>query len=486
MFKTHRGSVSAAELIETFGGSADLKSEALLLGGFAGKGVTLFYLDGLVDPQAISETVAKPMTDPARFPKELMPAAALELALRGLVYGIAPEKREKTRDVTEALLSGSCAVLFETEGAALTFPVPAQEKRAVDLPKEEKVIKGPKDGFVETLSVNSALVRKKLKTPALRFTELRAGGISGTGLYLVYIEGRAPEALADEVKRRLSAIKGDCVLSAAAIAENILEAPASPFPRVLVTERPDKFALNLVEGRVGILADGLPMGFLAPAPFSQFMKTPEDDSGHWLFSSFLTLLRYFAFVISSLAPALYVAVAMYHREIIPVRLMQSMVDAKAFVPFPTALEVIGMLAAFDLLHEAGIRLPTPIGQTVSIIGGLIVGQSAVEAKVVSPVVVVVIAFSGIAGYTMPDQDMYSATRIVRFTLTAAAALMGVYGIALGVSLWIVHLAHLDSVGFPYMSPFAGNGGKHILRALLRYPMKKKREREPELWEAYKR
>ena len=464
MFKTHRGSVSAAELIETFGGSADLKSEALLLGGFAGKGVTLFYLDGLVDPQAISETVAKPMTDPARFPKELMPAAALELALRGLVYGIAPEKREKTRDVTEALLSGSCAVLFETEGAALTFPVPAQEKRAVDLPKEEKVIKGPKDGFVETLSVNSALVRKKLKTPALRFTELRAGGISGTGLYLVYIEGRAPEA----------------------IAENIREAPASPFPRVLVTERPDKFALNLVEGRVGILADGLPMGFLAPAPFSQFMKTPEDDSGHWLFSSFLTLLRYFAFVISSLAPALYVAVAMYHREIIPVRLMQSMVDAKAFVPFPTALEVIGMLAAFDLLHEAGIRLPTPIGQTVSIIGGLIVGQSAVEAKVVSPVVVVVIAFSGIAGYTMPDQDMYSATRIVRFTLTAAAALMGVYGIALGVSLWIVHLAHLDSVGFPYMSPFAGNGGRHILRALLRYPMKKKREREPELWEAYKR
>lgn len=484
MFKTHRGSVSVSGLFESFGGSADLLSEELLLGGFAGKSVTLVYLGGLTDPQAISETVVKPMTDPARFPKELMPAAALELALRGLVYGIAPEKREKTQDVRESLLSGSCAVVFETEGAALTFPVPAQEKRAVDSPKEEKVVKGPKDGFVETLSVNSALVRKKLCSEKLRFSETKVGELSRSKVYVAYIDGVASQKLIERVERKLGSLSPEALLSASQLSEGLLtDSPSSPFPRVIITERPDKFALNLVEGRVGLLADGLPMGFLFPGTFSQFMKTPEDNSGHWIFSSFLTLIRYFAFIVSSLAPALYVAVTMYHREMIPARLMQSIIDSKAFVPFPTALEVIGMLLAFDLLHEAGIRLPTPIGQTVSIIGGLIVGQSAVEARVVSPVVVVIIAFSGIAGYTMPDQDMYSAIRILRFTLTVSAAVLGSYGIALVSALWIMHLAGLESFGTPYMSPFAGGGGRHLLRALLRFPMPKKRDREPELTEA---
>lgn len=487
IFKMHRGAVSAEKIRRLLSPSADLREENLLLGGQAGKALTLIYLEGLCSSQEISASVVSPLTSAVRFPRELAPDAAFELAARGLVFGPAPKTRESSEETVSDILSGRCAVVFDCLGSALTFSLPSCERRAVDMPKEEKVVKGPKDGFVETLSVNSALVRRKLKTPKLRFIEKSVGGLSETKVYLAYVENLASEELIDGVSRRLESLDPEALLSAAQISESLAaDFAASPFPRVITTERPDKFALNLTEGRVGLLADGLPLGFLFPATFSQFMKAPEDNSGHWLFSSFLTLIRYFAFILSSLAPALYVAVTTYHREMIPARLMQSIIDSKAFVPFPTALEVIGMLLAFDLLHEAGIRLPTPIGQTVSIIGGLIVGQSAVEAKVVSPVVVVIIAFSGIAGYTMPDQEMYSAIRIVRFSLTVAAALLGAYGIALVSALWIMHLAGLESFGTAYMSPFAGNGGRHISRALLRFPMTKKRDREPELTEANKK
>ena len=215
------------------------------------------------------------------------------------------------------------------------------------------------------------------------------------------------------MRRRLNKIKTDGILTSADIEENISDDPRSPFPQLITTERPDKFCLNILEGRVGILADGLPIGYLAPGTFSQFFKVPEDRAGHFTSATVLTVLRYAALLITLLLPAFYVAVAMYHQEMLPTKLMQSIIRSKQSVPFPTAVEVLLMLISFELLQEAGLRLPDPIGETVSIIGALIVGQSAVEAKVVSPVVIIVVAIAGIAGYTMPNQDMGAALRLCR-------------------------------------------------------------------------
>lgn len=475
-----RDPVTSDALRSAFSDCYDFAERVIYIGGQMGKKATLMYIDGLTSGSDISEAVVRPLSDAARFPRELPVPAAIELITGGAVYNFSANRRSTLTETVSDMLNGFCAVVFDAEKCAVTFEVRSSEKRGVDAPKEEKVVKGAKDAFTETLKVNTTLVRRKLKNPNLKIRELAIGDKTDTAVTVIYIDGFTSETLVREAERRLAAIDAEGLLSSAVIEERIADCPSSPFPQLITTERPDKFCLNLLEGRVGILADSLPIGFLAPATFPQFMKAPEDHAYHYIISSFLTLLRYFSFILAVLAPAFYVAVAMYHQEMIPIELMQSMIDAKRSVPFPTAFEVTAMLIAFDLLQEAGVRLPSPIGQTVSIIGALIVGQSAVEAKVVSPVVVVVIALSGIAGYTMPNQDMAAAVRICRFLLVVLAVFSGMFGLAVGIGLTIYHLAGIESFGVAYMSPFAGSEGKHAARALLRFSMRKKRDAEPEI------
>lgn len=474
------GPVTKEALASVFSDCYDFETRELCIGGFTGKKVTLCFIDGLVSGVDMAETVIRPLTDNTRFPKELPIPAAIDLMLGGSVYGYTARRRDKLKDLVKDMLSGFCAVIFEGQKVAVTFETRSKDRRSVDQPKEEKVVKGSKDAFVETLKVNTTLVRRKLRDPHLKIKSVTIGTQSDTAVAVIYIDGFTNPAIVSEAVRRLSAIKTQGALTAATIEENIVDNPKTPFPQLITTERPDKFGLNLMEGRVGILVDGLPLGFLAPGTFSQFLKVPEDLSNHFIIATALTLLRYLALVLTLLLPAFYVAVAMYHHEMIPMKLMQSIITAKQSVPFPTAFEVIAMLLAFELLQEAGLRLPNPIGQTVSIIGALIVGQSAVEAKVVSPVVVVVIALAGIAGYTMPNQDMSSALRICRFLLVLLAVAMGMFGLAIGSALLLYHLSSLETFGVPYLSPFAGGNGGHILRALLRYPMSRRRAADPEL------
>ncbi len=472
--------ITAAAMEAVFADCYDYESRELHIGGREANRVRLCFIDGLVSGSDVAEQIIKPLTDPGRFGGEAVGSRAISMMLGGSVYVYTAKSRKALGEAVTDLLNGFCALIFDAERTAVTFEVKSQQRRSVDAPKEEKVVKGAKDAFVETMKVNTTLVRRKLRNPHLKIKEFSLGERAKTAVTLVYIDGFTNAGIVAEAARRVSRIEAEGVLTSSVIEENIVDNYRSPFPQVISTERADKFCMNLLEGRVGILADGLPLGFLVPGTFSQFMKVPEDHSAHYLVSSALTLLRYASVALTLLAPAFYVAVAMYHQEMIPTRLMQSMIDARASVPFPTAMEVIMMLLAFELLQEAGIRLPSPIGETVSIIGALIVGQSAVEASVVSPVVVVVIALAGIAGYTMPNQDMGSALRLCRFFLVLAAIALGMFGVATGCGLLIYHLASLESYGVPYMTPFAGAEGRHLGRALLRRPMTVKRDREPEL------
>ena len=472
--------VSVAALEEVYRDCYDFESREVHIGGDVRRKARLCFIDGLVSGSDVAEQVIKPLTDPERFGAVTDAKSVIAMLLGGSVYVYTAKSRTKLGELAEDLLNGFCALIFDAERTAVTFEVKSQQRRSVEAPKEEKVVKGAKDAFVETMKVNTTLVRRKLRNAHLKIRQYKLGSRADTAAALIYIEGFTNEGIVAEAERRLSGIRTEGALTSSVIEENIVDNPRSPFPQVISTERTDKFCMNLLEGRVGILVDGLPLGFLAPGTFSQFMKVPEDHSGHFIVASALTLLRYLAVFLTLLAPAFYVAVAMYHQEMIPTRLMQSMIEARSSVPFPTAVEVILMLLAFELLQEAGIRLPSPIGETVSIIGALIVGQSAVEASVVSPVVVVVIALAGIAGYTMPNQDMGSALRLCRFFLVLAAIGFGMFGVALGCALLLYHLSGLESFGVPYMTPFAGSEGRHLSRALLRHSMTEKKDGGPEL------
>lgn len=471
--------ISAENIKNTLHSPDDLEVREIRLGG-GNLTVSAVYIDGLCSGSVISEEIIRPMTSDSRFSGVLNDRAAIELMEKGGIYSATMRKRSDLDDVISDLLNGYCAVVFDSAGEAVCFEVKTSEKRSVSEPKEEKVMKGARDAFVEVLRTNTSLVRRRMKNPDLCIKQVIIGEKTNTSAAIVYIEGFTNANIVSEAERRLSAIKCEGVLSSAVLEENIADSPKSPFPQIINTERPDKFCINILEGRVGILIDGLPIGYLVPGTFTQFLKVPEDHADHYLIASTLTFLRYFCLILSLILPSFYVSIVMYHQEMIPIKLMQSIIDAKMSVPFPTAFEVLAMLIAFELLQEAGLRLPDPVGQTVSIIGALIVGQSAVEAKVVSPVVVVVIALAGISGYTIPNQDMAAAVRIFRFLLVLLSITFGMFGLAIGMALIIWSLAGLDSFGVPYLTPFAGSEGRHLFRALFRFPMKKKRDREPEL------
>lgn len=464
------GVPNSKALAEVFTGCGDYEQRSVLPGLLMGaESVTLCWLDGLVDGVTVSEDILRPLTDLQRTIGAQSPAQLAEAMQQGAAYSYTVRRRTTLDDVVNDMVNGYCVVCFDSLGQALTFDTRTKLTRSVSQPSVEKAIKGGKDAFVETIRTNTSLVRRKIRTPKLKIAQSVVGRLSGTSVALLYIEGVAQQSTVDEALRRIGDIDIDGLLSSGDLEEYIVDAPRSPLPQLLHTERPDTFAIHLLDGRIGILVDGLPLGFLLPADLAAFMRVPEDSAMHFAVASMLTLLRWIALAISLLLPAAFVAISMYHQEMLPVKLLLSMTAAKQYVPFNVATEVVAMLLAFELLQEAGLRLPDPVGQTASIIGALIVGQSAVEAKVVSPIAVIVVALSGISGYTMPSQDLGSAVRLGRLLLVAVAALLGLYGVIAATAMLIWYTAGLDSFGKAYTAPFTGSDAGALLRVLAKRP-----------------
>ena len=465
--------VSAENTEKIFADCADFESRRVFAGG-TGAAVFACWLDGVVSGAGVANQVLRPLTDPARFAPLKKPADVMAAIENGGVYGPSLKRVEDMDRLADAIAGGCCALVFD--GAALTFQTKTDQHRSVQEPTVEKSVKGGKDAFVEVLRVNTGLVRSRLHTPRLKMRQTVVGRKSRSNAAVLWLEGVAAPDLPEQMLRRLQALDVDGVLMPDVLDSALADMPRSPFPQLIHTERPDKFAALLLEGRVGLIVEGIPVGFAAPAFLPEFLKTTEDASQHFLAASAIRLLRWMSLVLTLLLPAFYVAVATYHPEMLPTKLLLSVIESKQSVPFSTAVEILGLLLAFELLQEAGLRLPNPVGQTVSIIGALIVGQSAVEAKVVSPIAVIVVALAGIAGYTMPSQDVGAALRICRFALVLAATAAGMFGIIMGAAALVWHLCSLESFGRAYMTPLAGSGGgstggtftrrpawKHVLR-----------------------
>lgn len=435
------------------------------------------WLDGLTGGGDAGKDVLRPLTDLIRAGSAPTP----ERLMAGAVYSSQAVYRTKTDDVVSDITQACVAVIFEKTHDAVCFEIRSeQSQRSINEPTIEKSLKGAKDSFVENLRTNTALVRRRICDPALKITKSVVGRKSATRCAIVYFDGVADPSLVQELERRLDNINADGLLSTGMIEEYIVDRPRSLFPQLIHTERPDRFARQILNGRVGLIVDGLPIAFLVPVSFPEFLRVPQDDSQHFLISSSLALIRWAAVLLALALPAFYVAIALYHQEMIPVKLLLSIIQSKQDVPFSTALEVIGMLLAFELLQEAGLRLPNPIGDTVSIIGALIVGQSAVEAKVISPIAVIVIATAGIAGYAQPSQDLGAALRLCRFVLVLAAIAGGLYGVTVLMCLLVWYLCTMDSFGRNYTAPWSGGRADNLSRTFLRMPKPAEKFREPEL------
>ena len=450
--------VDGRALTAQFEDAADFETRKVLCGGQL---LTVLFLDGLTSGGDIAEQVVRPlaqMTDEAR--EEVLYTRALQ----GGVWCASVKEPESTQQAAELLVNGFCVILFPKSGKALGCEVKTGEKRSPSPPETENTVKGAKDAFTETLRTNTSLVRRHLRTPGLRLTETVIGKRTLTKVTVCWIDRLTDPELPRRMQERLSSIDIDGALSPAAIEEYVTGSRRTAFPLLEYTERTDHFCQGLLDGQVGLLTDGLPLGYLAPVGLGRLMRSPEDRATDFFSASMLRLLRYAALGVSLLLPALYAAMAMFHQQMLPTKLLLSIIESKQNVPFSTLLEVLGLLCAFELLQQAGLHLPQAVGTAVSILGGLVVGTAAVDAKLVSPAALIVTASSGICGFTLPNRELSDAVRLWRFVLTVLAGLWGLFGVTVGLLLLLTELAGLESLGRSYLSPF---GRAEVKGALVR-------------------
>lgn len=464
--------LSDSDIRAMFGNAGDFVVRELSCCGFD---LYAYAIDGLTSGGDTSEYVFKPLAE--HLTGESM-KQLYDNALRGGVYNSVAEPCKDLDDVALKLVNGFCVVLFPGAGA-IAFEVKTGEKRGPSSPEVENTVKGAKDGLVETIRTNTSLIRRHLRTPALRLDETKVGRRSLTNVTVVWIDGITSPELVERMKSRLDSIDVDAFLTPGAVEEYVTGSRATAFPLLQYTERADTFCLGLLDGRVGLLVDGLPLGYLAPVDLECLMESTEDFSRDYVSASCVRVLRYCALLVSLLLPGFYIALAVFHQQMIPLALLRSMIESKKSVPFPSALEVLGLLIAFELLQETGIHLPQAVGQSVSTVGGIVVGTAAVEAGLISPTALIVVSIAGICGFVLPNRDLAEAIRVWRFGLGILGAVAGLFGVTLGLIGLAVHLGGLSSLDVPYLSPFQSSQNNGILRRRMKENLYRKDRMNPQ-------
>ncbi|WP_084423044.1 spore germination protein [Cohnella thermotolerans] len=422
----------------------------------------LVYIEGLTHIEEVDRHVLAPLQQHFALEPEL-PNIRKAIAVSSI------KELKSTTDIVEQLSGGNPILFVEGEKQGLSVGLPMWEKRAIEEPSAESVLRGPREGFIESLRSNTALLRRKIKSPNLKIKAMNIGVYSGTKIAVAYIEGIAAPALVEEMMSRLRRIDIDGVLESVYIEELIEDNPTSPFPQLLSTERPDVASAYLLEGHVVVLVDGTPSVLVAPVTFISLLQSPEDYYERYVVGTAIRWLRYLFFGISLLGPSFYVAVITYHQEMIPTPLLLTMAKSREQVPFPALVEALLMESMFEALREAGARLPKQIGTAVSIVGALVIGQAAIAAGIVSAPMVMVVAITGIASFMAPRFTVGIAIRLLRFPMMLLAGFLGFLGLILGIIVILNHLLSLRSFGVPYMSPLAPFKSRDLRDVLARAP-----------------
>lgn len=437
------------------------------------------YITGLIDKDLVNNNILKTIQEN----REQMDSDILEQIYQNVI-AITDIKKVQTLDkVSYAMLSGSTVFYLDGIDTVLIMGTEGGEKRSIEEPQSESVIRGPRSGFVESLQTNITLIRRELKDPNLRIEMHEVGRRSKQKLVVCYVAGVVNPEIVDEINRRLKTIDIDFSAGTGFVEQWIEDSFLSPFPQLIDTERPDRVTYSILQGKVGILVDGSPFALVAPVVFGDVLQSLEDYSQRWIISTLLRLLRYFSAFIAVFLPAIYVALVSYHPGLIPSQLAFSIAGSRENVPFPAVIEALIMAVTFEILQEAGIRLPKVIGQTIGVVGGIVIGDAAVSAGIVSPGMVIVTALTAIASFTMPNYSVAIGLRILRFALMLAASILGVYGIVLGYIMINIHMVNLKSIGIPYSTPFAPNFPGDLKNLVIRAPIMTLKDRpsylEPE-------
>jgi len=455
------------ELIrKAFEGASDFETRTFREGDAA---LHAYFIDGLVTSSFIADYIFKPLV--RDLPEKV--SDAYRAALRGSIYNAVARPCKDLTDITTKIVNGFCVILFPGTGA-IAFEVRTGVSRGPQAPDVENTVKGPKDAFVETIRINSSLIRRHLRTPDLRLEGKMVGRRSLTNVAVIWIQGITNRELVRKMNERLDSIDIDGLISPSAVEEYVTGSRTTAFPLLQYTERPDRFCQGLLDGRVGLLVDGLPLAYLAPADIGYLMESPEDRSKDYVSASCVRVLRYGALLLSLLLPGVYIALVMFHQQWLPPKLLDTILNTSQPRPFTTAAEVLGLLIAYELLQESGIHLPQAIGQSVSTIGGIVVGTAAVEAGLIAPMVLIVVSITGICGFVLPNRDLAQAIRVWRFAIALLGMLMGIWGVGIGFGILLIHLATLRCLGVCYLTPVPGN------RGVLRRRLKNQKQRDKRL------
>lgn len=418
----------------------DLKIRDL---NFLNTSCKLVYINSLVDKKLIERNIIEPLLD---CKTETVP----ESVIKNAEY-----RRTTDLEVTvKSLLDGNCALLAEGASSVLLLPVPAGDERAIQEPENEHIIKGAHDGFTESIDKNIFLIRRRIKNPSLRIKNYSLGTKTNTKISILYIDELVDRGPLDILIQRIEAIDVKELQSPGELEELIEDNSYTLFPQLLSTERPDRASSYLLEGKSLVIVDGTPHVLVSPITFFGFYQSPDDYNNRWLIGSFFRLIRIFSFLTAISLPAIYIAIVSFHSEVLPLGILYAIKLQVEYVPLPPFFEAIVMQVVLEMLKEAAIRLPSPIAQTIGIVGGLVIGTAVVEAGFISTTMIVVVGLTAIASFVAPVNQMGTGSRIITFPIMLAANFFGFLGIIFALVILFIHLCRLESFGKPYLEPVA--------------------------------
>lgn len=422
----------------------------------------LVYLETLSDQDKVNEKVVLPLSKVDDYELKNMESTGKQHS--DLHKGI------------KELLKGHALLFIEGHTELYTFNATVSHNRSVDEPENEKVVRGSHEGFVENISVNINLVRKRVESTDLTVRYYKLGERSNTNVSILFMQSLVDPEVLEKVHERLEWISSDHIMSPGYVEEFIEDAPYSPFPQMLNTERPDRAVGDLMEGRVAVMVEGSPTVLTLPVTLMVFYQTPDDYNERWIVGSYLRTIRLMSFLIAVTLPAFYTAVIAFHFEVIPDALVLPIKASIKDIAYPPIIEALVMVITIELIREAGVRLPTPIGQTIGIVGGLVIGDAVVRAGLISNVMIVIIAVTAIASFVVPSTEMSATLRILIYPMILSATLLGFIGIVFALMILLIHLCKLESFGTPYFSPFAPLKWKGLKDTFIRVPLWKMNKR----------
>lgn len=452
----------------------DIVKRRLYIGENKDRAVFICYIDDMANRTLIEGSVLKGLmvgirlTDTSDY--------SISSLLDGGITTADIKYSDNIYEAIDEVMAGNSMLLIDGYDKAVVISTKGFPKRGVDKPENEIAVQGPKEAFAESIRINTVLIRRRIRDTNLKCKQMKIGRRSKTDIAVMYLKGTVREDILAEVIKRLENVDIEAVLDSGYIEQYIEDSKTSPFPLVQLTERPDKAAAEILEGRVAVVVDNSPFVMLVPVVLASFYQASEDYYQRWEIMSFVRIIRYLAGFFAFALPGLYIAVTLYQPSMIAGELAFKLAGARATVPIPTIAEVIFMELAFEALREAGIRLPSSVGSTLGIVGGIIIGQAAVEAGLVSPMVVIIVALTGICSFAVPNIALVSAYRLVKYIVIALSAVLGLFGWFLGVILVITHLCSLKSFGIPYIYPFAAaKGVKELRDSIIRAPLNKMKQ-----------